>query len=178
MDIEELWQKAVTKTEVYRSRLRSLYTFSQTTLPYIYLAESTVNTGDVVVRRGKIVLEKPLILLPGNFPQFNGFEINEKDAHFDNDAVATFLFVRGITFPTMKYSNETHKLDVVPGPLSKVIERYKLDLEKKEDVTTGLIISPEDCWQFSVLIYVSILMAKSLPEDIRNILKRMGIENN
>jgi hypothetical protein len=167
MDTETLWQKALAKTEIYRARIRYLSTFEHTMLPYIYLGESSINPGDVIVRKGKVLADKPVIFLPGNFPQFEGFGID-----------ATFLMMRGISFPTMKYSNEIYKLDVIPGPLAKAIERYKKELEKSEDVSTGLIISPEDCWQFAVLIYACGLMAKSVPQDIRNILKRMNIENN
>jgi len=169
MNIEELWQRAITKTEIYRARIRYLYTFDQTELPYVYLAESTVNPGDVVVRQGRITAEKPMVILPGGLPQFEGFEIND---------VAAFLFLRGVSFPNMKYSNQTQKLDVVSGPLSKVVLKYKRDLERKEDVSTGLVVSPEDCWQFSVMIYAAALAAKSIPQDIQNILKRMGIQNN
>jgi len=78
----------------------------------------------------------------------------------------------------MKYSNETAKLEVIAGPLSKAIERYKRDLERKEDINTGLIAAPEDCWKFAILIYASVIVAKSIPEDIKNILRRMNIENN
>ena len=178
MSLEELWQKAVSKTEVHRARLRTLYTFDQTVLPYVYLAESVVNIGDVVVRKGKVIVEKPIILLPGNMPQFEGFEIEDKSFEANSDSVAMFLFMRGISFPSMKYSNQTSKLDVIPGPLSKAVSRFKRELEKKEDISTGLIVSSEDCWQFSLLIYAAALAAKSVPEDIKNILKRMGIQNN
>ena len=178
MNLEELWQKAVNKTEILRGRLRSLYTFSATPLNYIYLAESSVNIGDIVVRKGKVIVEKPIIFLPGNFPYLEGFQMDGKDFHFDDEAIAVFLLMRGMTFPTMKYNNQTYKLDVIPGPLSGAVERYKLELEKKEDVTTGIIISPEDCWQFAILIYVASLIARSVPEDIKNILSRMGIQNN
>lgn len=169
MNIEELWLKAIDKTEIYRARLRYLYTFDQTALPYIYMAESALNAGDVIVRRGNIVAERPLVFMPGNLPQFEGFQMPD---------VAPFLFMRGVAFPTMKYSNETHKLDVIPGPLSKAVERYKKQLEQKEDVATGLVVAPEDCWQFAILIYAAALAAKSIPEDIKNILRRMGINNN
>lgn len=178
MNIEELWQKAVNKTEIHRGRLRHLYTFDSTSLPYIYLAESVVNSGDVVVRQGSIVMERPFVFLPGNLPQLEGFEIEGSGLQFGNDAVATFLFMRGISFPTMKYSNQTMKLDVIPGPLSKAVNRYKRELQMKEDVTTGLLVSLEDCWQFAVLIYAAAMAAKSIPEDIKNILRRMGIQNN
>lgn len=178
MNPDEMWHKAIDKTEIFRGRIRHLHTFTHTTLPYIFLAESILNAGDVVVRQGRVTVEKPVILMPGNFPQLEGFQIDERDLHLNNDAIATFLVMRGISFPTMKYSNETHRLDVVPGPLSKAIKQHKSQLERQEDVNTGLIISPEDCWQFAILIYVCALSAKSIPEDIKNILRRMDIENN
>jgi hypothetical protein len=178
MNIEELWQKAISKTEIYRARLTMLHTFDQTVLPYIYLGESVVNPGDIVVRKGKVLVERPIIFLPGNSPQFEGFQIEDSNAHFDNNAIAMFLLMRGISFPTMKYSNETYKLEFAAGPLQKVVDNYKKQLERKEDIATGLIISTEDCWQFAVLLYAANLVAKSIPQDIRNILKRMDVENN
>lgn len=174
MNIEGLWQKAISKTEIYRARLKYLYTFDQTALSYIYLAESAVNEGDVVRRQGSVMVQRPIVFLPGDMPQLEGFEIEDRNLSIGNDAVAAFLFMRGVSFPTMKYLNQTVKLDVIPGPLSKAIKHYKEDLEKKEDINTGLLVSPEDCWQFAVLIYAAVLAAKSIPEDIKNILKRMG----
>jgi hypothetical protein len=178
MNIEDLWHKAITKTEIYRARLRTLHTFDQTILPYIYLGESLVNSGDVVVRKGKIAVERPIIFLPGNFPQFEGFQVEGSDVNFDSNTMAMFLLMRGISFPTMKYSNETYKLEVIPGPLQKAVDNYKKELERKEDVATGLIISTEDCWQFAALLYAANLAAKSMPDDIKNILKRIDIKNN
>ena len=54
MNIEDLWQKAIHETRVIRPRLKSLSINSATELPYIFLAESLVNRGDTVVRKGKI----------------------------------------------------------------------------------------------------------------------------
>ncbi len=170
MNIEKQWQKALKKTEILRGRLRSLLTFEHTELPYIFLAESVVNIGDVVVRKGKVLVEKPLIILPGDFPQFEGFEF-KKDFHVDSESVTTFLLMRGVSFPSLKYSNEVSTIDVQPGPLTKVIKRFSRELERREDTHSGLIISPEDCWQLAILIYVASLAAKSIPDDIKNILK-------
>jgi len=171
MDIDQKWQKALKKTEILRTRLRHLLTFEHTELPYVFLAESSVNVGDVVVRKGRIMVDKPLIVLPGNFPQFEGFEF-KKDFHLDDESVTTFLMMRGVSFPSLKYSNEVTTIDVCPGPLSGAIKRFLNELQKKEDTDCGLIIAPEDCWQFAVIIYAASQVAKSVPEDIKNILRK------
>ncbi len=179
MDLEERWNKAVKKTEIIRSRLGKLLTFEDTGLPYIFLAESSVNIGDTVVRRGKILAHKPLIVLPRNFPQFDGFDF-EKDYHVNDDVVRTLLLMRGITFPSLKYSNEISTVEVHEQSLEKAKKYFSLGLEKKEDVQCGLIIGSEDAWQFSILIYVDILMTKSASNDINKLLddfkKKMGLD--
>ncbi len=178
MDLEESWNKAVKKTEIIRSRLGKLLTFEDTSLPYIFLAESSVNIGDTVVRRGKILAHKPLIVLPRNFPQFDGFEF-EKDYHVNDDVIRTLLLMRGITFPSLKYSNEISTVEVHEQSLERAKKYFSLELEKKEDVQRGLIIGSEDTWQFSILIYVDILMTKSTSNDITKLLddfkKKMGL---
>ncbi len=179
MGLEEKWNRAVKKTELIRSRLGKLLTLEDTGLPYIFLGESSVNIGDTVVRRGKIIVHKPLIVLPQNFPQFDGFDF-EKDYHVNNDVVRTLLLMRGISFPSLKYSNEISTVEVHEQSLQKATKFYSLKLEKAENIQCGLIIGPEDAWQFSILIYVSMLMTKSAPNDINKLLndfkKKMGLD--
>ena len=67
MNLDELWQKAVRNTQVVKTRLSRLSAFSKTSIPYIFLAESEVNIGNTVVRKGKIGVDKPMIFLPDNF---------------------------------------------------------------------------------------------------------------
>ena len=96
MDIEQLWEKAQNKTEVIRGRVKGLMTFARTEVPYIFLAESVVNEGHTVIRNGKIIVEKPMIVLPENMPQFEGFEF-EEEMDMDMDTVQMFFLMRGIT---------------------------------------------------------------------------------
>ncbi|OQX82279.1 MAG: hypothetical protein B6D53_04835 [Candidatus Omnitrophica bacterium 4484_49] len=59
------------------------------------------------------------------------------------------------------------------NPLSDTVKKYKEELIKAEDVYTGLIIGPDDCWQFSLLIYVAGLVMKSAPQDIKKFLEEL-----
>lgn len=171
MDLEEKWSKALKETEILRSRISYLSTFEPTSIPYIFLAESTVNIGDTVVRRGKILVYRSEIILPENMPQFEGFDF-EKDFHVNVDTIKTFFLVRGISFPSLKYEHEFSKLDIYEGSLEKAKKYFKEELERTEDVENGLIVGPGDSWQFSILIYVGLLVIKSIPSDLRRFFKR------
>lgn len=170
MDIQQLWEKALKNTEIIKSRVQPLLTFETTKLPYIFLSESSVNIGDSVVRKGKVFVEKPSIVLPENIPQFEGFEFDE-ELDLNEDTVINFLLVRGIRFPSYRYNNRTYSLDIYEGRLSRAMEYFSAQLEKKEDVHTGLIVGPEDCWQFSVLIFIGTMVVKSADKDIKKLLE-------
>ncbi len=170
MDLHDKWEKALKKTEILRLHASTLFTFKPTELPYIFLGESAVNIGDTVARKGKVLVHQPSIFLPPDFPQFEGFEF-EEDYQADEDAVRTFLLVRGVSFPSLKYTNEISTIDIHENSLSKAIDHFSHQLEMKEDIYTALIVGPEDCWQFSVLIFVCAMVTKSAPGDLKKFLE-------
>ena len=171
MDIEKTWEKALKYTEIIRPRVEPLHTFKTTHLPYVFLAESSVNEGDCVVRKGEVLVEKPSIILPPDSPQLEGFDFKDVSRH-QQDMIINFFLVRGIGFPSLKYNNKTYSLDIFEGRLSKAIKKYTHELQKEENVTSGLVIGPEDCWQFSVLIFVGMQILRSTDNDIKNIMNR------
>ena len=168
MDIERNWEKALQNTEIIRSRIQLLLTTGATSVPYILLSESTMNIGDTVVRKGEVLVDRPALIIPPNHPQFDGFEF---DTPQGQDSIINFLLVRGITIPSMKYDNKTSSLDVYEGKLSRAIQEYKDLLHQQENVHTGLIAGPEDCWQFSLLIFICSQIARNADHDIRKLLQ-------
>jgi hypothetical protein len=172
MDIEQLWEKAQEKTEVIRGRVKGLATFSSTSVPYMFLGESSVNQGNTVVRRGKVLIERPMILLPEDLPQFEGFDFQE-DLELDQGAIQMFFIMRGIRFPSLKYNNTVDNLDLDELSLAKSAEKYKRKLERAENVNTALILGPEECWQFSLLIYMASLVGRCARTDIMNLMDKL-----
>ncbi len=158
--MNELWEKALKQTEIIRARLPELSTFEVTPLPYVFLAESSLNRGDTVVRSGKVLIEQPSLLLPT--PRLEGFEFSE-------DAVLNFLLVRGIRFPSLRYRHELSSLDLRNGSLEGAIREYRERLTRAEDIHTGLVVGPEEAWQFSILILVGSLMVRSSEGDVRRL---------
>ena len=169
MNIQDSWEKAVKETRIIRPRVKTLSTQVATDLPYILLSESLVNRGDTVVRKGKISVEKPTIILPHNLPQFEGFDF-EKELNLSQDTVTNFLLIRGIKFPSLKYSHESVSLDLFEGELKRAMAKFSDDLARREEVEAGLITGPDDCWPFSVLIFVCSQIVRSAPNDIQKFL--------
>ena len=100
MNMQEFWDKAVKKTEIIRPRVTPLSTYDVTHLPYVCLSESAINSGDTVVRRGEVMVQKPAIVMPHNLPQFEGFDF-ENEMKINEDLFKSFLLVRGVQFPAM-----------------------------------------------------------------------------
>jgi len=171
MDIEKSWNKALKHTEIIRARVQGLKTGAHTIVPYILLCESSINVGDTVVRKGQVVVGKPALFVPPNNPQFQGFDFEEEQG-IDENSLINFLLVRGVTLPSLKYDNKTSSLDVFEGKLSKAIKHYEELLQQQENVQTGLMAGPEDCWQFSVLIFICGQITKNLDTDIHKLFEK------
>lgn len=170
MDIQELWDKARQRTEILRIQLQDLSTFEATVVPYIFLAESSVNQGDTVVRKGQVLIEHPAIVLPNFSPQLEGFDFDPA-LHVTGDSVATFLLIRGIRFPSLKYRHQLSALDLVEQSLQQTLDQFTRQLTMAEDIRTGLVVGPEDAWQFSVLLLVGALVVRSADGDLRRIIE-------
>jgi hypothetical protein len=175
MDIYEFWVKALKSTQIIRPRVKGLLSQQDTTVPYILLSESSVNVGDTVVRKGEVIVEKPALLLPAANPQLEGFQFEDQD-NFKQDSFVNFLLVRGITLPSMKYNNTTNAIDVFEGDLASAVSHYGNSLQRQENVTTGLIVGPQEGWQFSILVYICSQVVRNAETDIRNLLK--DLKNN
>lgn len=169
MDFEKMWTKALKHTEIIRSRVQALSTLGDTQVPYVLLSESSINMGDTIVRKGQVLVQKPSLFIPPNNPQFEGFEFDH-DAGFDQNSFINFLIVRGISLPSLRYDNKVHTLDVYDGKLSEAIKHFQKVLQQQEDVRAGLLAGPEDCWQFSLLIFICSQIMKNAEQDIRRLL--------
>ncbi len=168
-DFQKEWERALQETKIIRARVQVLSTSADTHVPYVLLSPSQINIGDTVVRSGEVVVQKPALIVPPHTPQFEGFDFGKGGV--SEDMLINFLIVRGIVLPSMKYNNLTYKLEVSEKPLEDAIHYHNDLLQKKEDVHTGLITGPEDCWQFSLLIFICVQVVKNVNMDIKRFLK-------
>jgi len=168
VDFDKLWGKALSRTEIIRVRVQALSSLGDTHVPYVLLSESSINLGDTVVRKGEVLVRKPSLIIPPNNPQFKGFEFEENQ--FDENSLINFLIVRGISMPSFRYDNRTSSLDIFEGKLSAAVKHYAKSMQQKEEVRAGLLVGPEDCWQFSILIFIASQIMKNADQDIRRLL--------
>ncbi|MDE1921697.1 MAG: hypothetical protein KGJ09_10300 [Candidatus Omnitrophica bacterium] len=169
MDTTGAWEKALRETEIIRSRIIGLQTFSETHVPYILLSPSEVNEGDTVVRTGEVLVHRPSLILPPHIPQLEGFDF-EGDNSFNEDTMINFLLVRGISLPSMKYDNKVFSLNVFEGKIQDAVGTYGNRLQREENTATGLIRGPDQVWQLSLLIFVCSQIARNSSVDIRRLL--------
>ncbi len=169
MNFQDAWSKALKETEIIRSRILGLQTFESTHVPYVLLSASSINTGDTVVRSGEILVDKPSLILPANIPQFEGFSFEALEN--SEDALINFLLVRGVSLPSLKYNNKSNQLDIYEGKVDQAIKHYGNRFEREENTSTGLIVAPEDVWQFSLLIFVCSQISRSSAVDMRRLLE-------
>jgi len=169
MDATFAWEKALRETNIVRSRVIGLQTFSETHVPYILLSPSTINEGDTVVRSGEVLVHRPSLILPPNIPQLEGFDFDGEDS-FKEDNMINFLMVRGISLPSMKYDNKISSLNVFEGKMDDAIGFYGNRMQREENTSSGLICGPDELWQLSLLIFVCSQIAKNSSVDIRRLL--------
>ncbi len=179
MNFNEIWTKALKQTEIIRTRVQALMTMGDTRVPYVILSESSINVGDTVVRKGEVTVQRPSLIVPPNNPQFDGFDFEGfgDGTGIDQNSMINFLLVRGISLPSMRYDNKTSSLDVYEGKLSDAIKYYNNILQQQENVQTGLIAGPEDCWQFSLLIFICTQIARNAEKDIKKLLNEYKNNN-
>ncbi len=173
MEMEEAFKLAQSETQIIRTRKNLLYTFGATRLPYICLSESLLRSGDVVVRRGEVLADRPHIAVPGMDFLFEGFE----DAD-DAGGELAIMLARRISMPPSKYANKAGAEVFETGPLNAAVERAVNQLDRDNDVRTAVISAPEKVWGLSILLYVGSQVARSAPSNVQEHLERLRFQND
>ncbi len=152
-------------TEVIREYHRTLYTFGDAKLPYVFAAEHPGFKDRVAVRKGTIVIQKPNIILPGyyNGPEFGeGFELSNA-----LPPEVAYVF-RSIGAPYSKITNNPIAEDFIEyGSLQNVLDRFEKKLHAREDRETGLIKGELKGVEVSLMRYSLGLVVKSTPENVK-----------
>lgn len=170
MDLQEAWEKATKETEIIRGRRHPLSPYRTEELSYIFLSESEVNLGDTLIRKGKVVIHRPSIILPPYCPRFEGFEF-EKECGVNNEILKTFLVVRGVSLPSFEFTNEIAGMDLCEGSLDNAVNYFLDEFQRTEDINTSLIAGPGDCYQFSILVFVAAMVGLSASSDLEKLMK-------
>ncbi|MBN1257096.1 MAG: hypothetical protein JXA52_05265 [Planctomycetes bacterium] len=168
----EAFIEAQRKTRILRTRKNLLYTFGSTRLPYVFLANSGINRGDVVMRKGEVSVDRPKIFTPSNPVELEGFGFEELE-----EGMIPVLLNRWVHFPPAKYHNSSSALEVLDGPFERAQEEIINRLDRQNDIRTGVIQGLEHLWGFSVLGYVGQMIVRSTPSNIGEYFEHYGLNN-
>ncbi|MGD9110441.1 MAG: hypothetical protein PVG93_05830 [Phycisphaerales bacterium] len=157
---KEYWSR----TEVIREYQRTLYTFGDMELPYIFTAEHNLFKDRAVVRKGVVFINKPQIVLPGykQGPDFTeGFE------HAEIPPEAAYI-LRLMHLPYSRVTNRPMAEEKIEyGNLQSIIDRLSQQMDQQEDSDTGLIKGDMEGTSISLMRYTLTLIVKSAPENVR-----------
>jgi hypothetical protein len=157
----ECWQK----TEIIREYERSLFTFADMELPYIFAAEHTQLQDRTIVREGVVVVRRPQIVLPG---YYRGPEFSEGFEHAGSMPSEAVYVMRAMGLPYSQITNRPVAEERVEyGGLEGVLAQLEEDLEARENAETGLIKGLMEGPDVSLMRYALGLVIKSAPENVR-----------
>jgi len=172
-DFEKKLKLARQQTQILRTRKSDLFTFGTTSLPYVFLAESLINEGDTIIRRGEVKTAKPSLIMGEDLPTFEGFSDEESD-----HKQMSFVFGRGFQFPSLNFQNNDMQLEVVSKELKAVSDEVQNEFDKTHDSRTAVISGPEESWAFSLLIYAGEMTKRSAPGNIKDMFERGHLNSN
>ena len=168
----EMFQKYWEATEVIRAYQNTLYTFGDMQLPYVFAREHPTLKDRVILMKGVMLVQKPMIILPGREgPSFGeGFE------HGDSVPPDAIQVWRSVGIPRCNISNRaTHTQEIMYGTtLQAVLDKYNRRMENEADTATGLVkgIEPD----ISLMRYSLGLVFKSVPGNVQEFIEHQRRE--
>ncbi len=169
MSLEQLWNEALKETEIVRLPVKRLHTFGSSLFEYIFLSPSVVNQGDTVVRKGKIDIDRPALVLANNSASFEGFD-SDNSSEIRDDKLTSFFYMRGIRFPSFSYKNEPYEIDVYEGSVARAEKMYSDKIRTNEKIATGIVVGKDSSWQFSVILLGCHMIDTHVDSDLKKIL--------
>lgn len=164
---EEKFRKFWEQTKLVRTYKPRLSSYLDIDLPYIFLSQHP-ELERVFVKKGKVYVKKPAIIIPGVTAEFEGFEYGDEIKR------QVAILTRMIRLPYYKYSHKPIAEEILDyGYLEEIIERYDKEMEKENDEKTGLIIGNIKGWSISLARYSFEVATKSAPENIKELLERV-----
>jgi len=159
------------ETEIIRQYQQILYTFGDMKLPYVFLAEHNSYNDRTVVRKGIIHIQKPNIVLPG---QYGGPKFGEGFDEFASLTPDAAFIIRSMGLPYSEVTNKWLTKDSIEyGKLQQTIDKFTDQLEHQEDTDTGLIKGIAGGVDIALMRYSIGLMIKSAPENVRQFFEHL-----
>ncbi|MCH8309960.1 MAG: hypothetical protein IIB17_05620 [Chloroflexi bacterium] len=173
------WMKALEQTYVVRYPKQSLATFGVTRINY-YVVTSPVYAdlapGDRegVVRKGRVIAERPAIVTPY-------YALNVKG--FSDDAYDYLQFLAdrlGANSPGIlyQYRNESDNLEIIGGEPAEIAHRISDDLDGRSENLAVVMVGVDELWDVALLKFMYEFTASSATLNVDEMMGRGLLDPN
>lgn len=162
---------AVNSTRVLVQPRQSLETFGSTTIRYHLVSELMDEVDTTRVREGKVVSERPRLILPNQFAQqlLEGFGEQARD-------YADWLRQHNEMMRIIRYGLQFRKDEtsqqIIHEDLDTVAERVKSQVENSDDPLTTVVVGADELWEVCLLKFVVDFIEHSAPSNINDFRQR------
>ena len=173
------WIKALEKTYVVRYPKQHLATFGVTNINYYVVtspvyADSLPGDKEGVVRKGRVVAERPTIVTPYYALKLQGFSEEAYD-------YLQFLADRlGPNSPVIlyQYRNEPGQLDIIGGEPGDIARKISADLDVKSENLAVVMVGVDELWDVALLKFMYEFTANSATSNIDQMTGRGLLDPN
>lgn len=171
MNDEEKLRWALGLTQVLRPPRQALATFGVTSIEYYLVTQPAYAvdiTEETVVRRGRVVANRPRIVTPYYLLQAEGFSADARRY------LTKLMAEHGSNAPGVYYTyrNEPGGLDIMSDGLPVVLERINKEIDEKDNPLAVVIRGADEMWDVSLAKFIFEMTENSFGENVRELNSR------
>lgn len=159
--------RAVEQTWVVRYPKQTLATFGTTNIAYYVVTEPiyselTPQAAEGVVRKGRVIAEKPTIVTPTYAMNLEGFS-SEAYEYIQHAAISYGPNHPGILY---RYENKAENFEIVSGEASEIAHNISDDLDQKKDNMSVVMVGVDEWWDVALLKFIYEFTSSSAKRNI------------
>jgi hypothetical protein len=165
---DERIKDAVRQTEILRHPRQTLATFGNTNIGYYMLTEPVYHDiqpeiAETVVRRGRVIAQRPRIVTPYYLSQVEGFS-DEARHYYDILSRQEGGNAPGIIY---SYRNQPQELNIIEDKVEAVAAKINADIDQQGDPLTTIIKGRDELWDVSLLKFIYEMTRSSYRDNLR-----------
>ena len=156
--------RAISLTQVLRPPQQALATFGVTSIDYYLVTQPsyTESKEETVVRRGKVVANRPRIVTPYYLSQVEGFSTEARQY------LTRLIAEHGPHAPGIYYTyrNEPGGLNVVSEGMVRVLDNINKEIDEKSNPLSAVIRGEDDMWDVSLMKFIYEMTTSSFSQNV------------
>ncbi len=169
MNKKEKFNYVIKHTKILKAPKQRLATFGGTVVRYYLISELMDKVNKVRIREGRVVAEKPKIVVPHYLLDvFEGWD--EEVREYAERAFEEYgENIKGLGY---KFKNDLEKEKIVSSSIADISDKIKAEIELQGENSTVVIEGVDDNWQISLMKFIIELSMRSFPGNITELEER------